>query len=55
MWSVGIVVKCKKCETEFDVICNEKQKAVFCPYCGKKLKTFKDRLKEKVIKKVKEF
>ena len=48
-------MNCKRCGGKFNVSGVKNEDVIFCPLCGRKLKTFKDRIKEKIINKVKEF
>jgi len=48
-------MNCQRCGGKFNVSGVKNEDVIFCPLCGRKLKTFKDRIKEKIINKVKEF
>ena len=48
-------MNCKRCKGEFQVSGVNNEDVIFCPLCGRKLKTFKDRIKEKIINKVESF
>ena len=48
-------MNCQRCGKKFNVLGVKTEDVLFCPLCGRKLKTFKDRIKDKIIKKVKAF